>query len=100
MANSLMLSQNYTISQKLQLHTVAPIKTRGKITLLKETKAIRGLYEARGFCDMHADQEFTFIQQEILPTNLNIADADNQYGRSRREYSVYLIKYHSILYPE
>jgi len=69
----------HTISRKIQFHTVAPIKTRGKTTILRETKAIRGLYEARGFnmSDIHADQEFACIQQEILPTNLNIAAADD-----------------------
>jgi hypothetical protein len=44
-----------------------------------ETKAIINLYETRGFkvTRVEGDQEFSCIEADILPTPLNIADADD-----------------------
>eukprot|EP00979_Chaetoceros_neogracilis_P019304 scaffold12144_cov544-Chaetoceros_neogracile.AAC.1 len=39
----------HTISRKIKFRTVAPIKSRHQTVLLKETNAIKNLYETRGF---------------------------------------------------
>jgi hypothetical protein len=69
----------YTISQCIKFRTVAHIPNRSKHTLLKETQAVMRLYEARGFTidRLEADQEFKFITGDVLPIDLNIADADD-----------------------
>lgn len=69
----------HTISRNIKFRTIAPIKTRKKDVLLRETKAIKKLYEARGFkiCDLHVDNELACIREDIRPTNLNVANADD-----------------------
>jgi hypothetical protein len=69
----------HTISRKIKFRTVAPIKSRHQTVLLKETNAIKNLYETRGFkvVDLHVDNEFACIREDIRPTNLNVANADD-----------------------
>jgi hypothetical protein len=44
-----------------------------------ETRAIVGMYKGRGFnvTRLEADQEFKCITNGVLPTILNVADADD-----------------------
>jgi len=68
-----------TISRKIDFRTVATIPSRTKAILFRETKAVTLLYETQGFKipDIHADKEFACITNDMLPTRLNIADADD-----------------------
>ena len=69
----------HTISRKIKFCTIAPIKMRQKDILLKETNAIKNLYETRGFkvCDLHVDNELACLREDISPTNLNVANTDD-----------------------
>jgi hypothetical protein len=68
----------HTISEWIKFRTVAPIKNRSKRTLHLETQVIN-MYEMRGFSvtRVEADREFSCIGNELLPTPLNVADADD-----------------------
>jgi hypothetical protein len=69
----------HTISQWIKFRTVTAIENRSKHTLLNEAQAVINLYETRGFnvTRLEADREFTCITNNVLPINLNIADADD-----------------------
>jgi hypothetical protein len=69
----------HTISQWIKFRTVAPIENRLKKTLLMETLAVVNMYEAGGFnvTRLQAAQEFKCIADDVLPINLNVADADD-----------------------
>jgi hypothetical protein len=68
----------HTILEWIKFRTVTPINKRSARTLLMETRAIVGMYEGRGFnvTRLEADQEFKCITNGILPTILNVANAD------------------------
>ena len=69
----------HTISQFVKFRTVARIINRQKNTLLMELRAIINLYQTRGFniLRIEADREFACITNDLLPTPLNVADADD-----------------------
>jgi hypothetical protein len=69
----------HTISEWIIFRTVAPINNRSKKTLLLETQAVIGMYQARGFtiARVEADREFKCITNDLLPIDLNVADADD-----------------------
>ena len=69
----------HTISEHIKFRTVAPIQNRTKRTLLMETRAILHLYATRGFIisRIEGDREFSCIVNDVLPTALNVADADD-----------------------
>jgi hypothetical protein len=69
----------HTISEWIKFCTVAAIKNRTKNTLLMETQVIINMYEIHGFhvTRVEGDREFSCITQELLPTPINIADADD-----------------------
>jgi hypothetical protein len=69
----------HTISQWIKFRTVTPIENRSKKTLLMEAQAVINMYQARGFniTRLEADQEFSCIVNDVLPIDLNIADADD-----------------------
>jgi hypothetical protein len=69
----------HTISEYIKFRTVASINNRSARTLLMETWAIVGMYEGRGFnvTRLEADQEFKCITNGVLPTILNVANADD-----------------------
>ena len=76
----------HTISEWICFRTVAPIKNRKKKTLANETKAILSFYKTRGF-DMtrvESDREFKCIETLLLPTPLNVADADDHVPQVER----------------
>jgi hypothetical protein len=59
--------------------TVAAINNRSKNTLHMETQVVINMCETRGFTvtRVEGDQEFACIANKILPTPINIADADD-----------------------
>jgi hypothetical protein len=69
----------HTISEFIKFRTVASINNRSAKTLLMETRAIVNMYKSRGFnvTRLEADQEFQCITNDVLPTILNVADADD-----------------------
>jgi hypothetical protein len=76
----------HTISRKLQFRTVTPVPNRKKDTMLKETKRVVNLYEHRGFeiMDIHADNEFECIRDDIRPIELDIVPVDEHVGEVER----------------
>jgi hypothetical protein len=76
----------HTISQHIKFRTVAAINNRQKRTLLMEARAAIHLYEARGFTisRVEADREYACIQNDLLPTPLNVADADDHVAEVER----------------
>jgi Reverse transcriptase (RNA-dependent DNA polymerase)/Zinc knuckle len=69
----------HTISEWIKFRTIAPITNRNKKTLLLETKVIINLYETRGFVisRVEGDHEFACLTNDLLPTPINICDADD-----------------------
>jgi hypothetical protein len=76
----------HTISEWIKFRTVAAIKNRTKATILAETQTVINFYKARGFTitRVEADQEFSCIENELLPTPLNVADADDHVAEVER----------------
>jgi hypothetical protein len=76
----------HTISEWIKFRTVAAINNRTKRTLHQETQAVIRLYEARGFTvsRVEGDREFACIENELLPTPLNVADADDHVAEVER----------------
>jgi hypothetical protein len=52
----------------------------------QETQAVIRLYEARGLTvsRVEGDREFTCIENELLPTSLNVTDADDHVAQVER----------------
>jgi hypothetical protein len=69
----------HTIPQWIKFRTVAPINNRTKRTLLIETQAVLNMYEARAFniTRVEGDREFVCITNDILPIQLNAANAND-----------------------
>ena len=69
----------HTISRKINYRTVSFPLSRSKATILNELKAIYKVYNARGFkiTDIHADNEFQKIQNEVLPVRLHLCGTDD-----------------------
>ena len=69
----------HTISQHIKFRTVAAITNRKKAVLLRESLVVINMHKARGFniTRVEADREFLCIQNELYPTDLNVADADD-----------------------
>jgi hypothetical protein len=76
----------YTITEYIKFHTVANIPNRTANTLRTEIRAVLDLYHARGFLinRIEGDQEFLSIALDLLPTSLNIADADGHVPQAER----------------
>jgi hypothetical protein len=85
----------HTISQWIKFRTVAPINNRTKRTLLMEMQAVLNMYEARGFniTRVEGDPEFVCITNDILPIQLNTADADDHVHKV--EQSIRTVKEHT-----
>jgi hypothetical protein len=64
----------HSISRKIGLHTVAQVPNRSKMTILRETQSVVGIYHARGLAvhDIHADNDFECICTDILPIDMQI----------------------------
>jgi hypothetical protein len=76
----------HTISEWVKFRTVAAINNRSKKTLLTEIRAVINLYQTRGFTisRVEGDQEFNCIMHDLLPTQLNVADADDHVAEVER----------------
>jgi hypothetical protein len=76
----------HTISRKVQFRTVAPVLNRNKATLLRVIKPVLAMYTSRGFniSDLRADMEFECIRNNVLPSRLNVAAANDHVGEVER----------------
>jgi hypothetical protein len=76
----------HTISQKLQFRMVTPVPDQKKETMIKETKKIIELYEQQGFkiMDIHADNEFECIRDDIRPVEMDTVPVDEHVGEVER----------------
>jgi hypothetical protein len=72
----------HTISRGIGFRSVRQVPDRGRAVILRETRAIIKLYQSRGFhvCDIHADNEFECIREEIRPIEMNVVPADSHVG--------------------
>jgi hypothetical protein len=82
----------HTISEWIKFCTVAPINNRSKKILLMETQAVTNMYQTRGFTitRVEADREFKCITNDLLPIDINIANADDHVHEMER--SIRLVK--------
>jgi hypothetical protein len=76
----------HTISEWVKFRTVAAINNRNKRTLHMETQAVINMHETRGFsiARVEGGREFSCITNELLPTPINIADADDHVAEVER----------------
>jgi hypothetical protein len=76
----------HTISRDLQFRTVSPVPDRSRPTIIKEFRAVRDLYAARGFVltSIHGDSEFDCVKHNFPDINFNIVAADGHVGEVER----------------
>lgn len=76
----------HTISRDIGFRTVSHVSDRTKSTILRETQSAIRLYHTRGLkvCDVHADNEFDCIREELWPIALNVVPADSHVGDIER----------------
>jgi hypothetical protein len=76
----------HTISRGIGFRTVAAITDRSAKTILKEITAVIKLYGDRGLIvqDIHADQEFECIRNNVRPVQMNTVTADSHVGEVER----------------
>ncbi len=69
----------HTISRKINYRSVSFPLSRSKATILNELKSIYKLYNSRGFkiTDIHADNEFKKIENDVLPVRLHLCGTDD-----------------------
>jgi Reverse transcriptase (RNA-dependent DNA polymerase) len=74
------------ISRKIQHRVVEPVANRSKSIIIKHINKVFSLYRSRGFTivDLHCDNEFECIRNDILPVNLNVVAADSHVGEVER----------------
>ena len=75
-----------TISRNLRFRTVALLLTRSKSSILKELSLVIQLYRSRGFSipDIHCDNEFACLANDLSPIQLNITTKDDHVGEVER----------------
>jgi hypothetical protein len=76
----------HSISRTIAFRTLSHVTSRGKRTILDEFRRILRLYQPRGFRvrDVHADNEFECIRDDIRPIELDIVPADSHVGEVER----------------
>ena len=76
----------HTISRGIGFRTISPIADRTHKTILKEILLVIKLYTVRGLTirDVHTDNEFECIREELRPINMNIVTADSHVGEVER----------------
>ena len=76
----------HTISRGIGFRTVSAVPNRSKATILREVRTCQNLYEVRGLRvrDIHADNEFECIRENMRPVELNIVPADSHVGEIER----------------
>src|SRR5210317_1268682 len=69
----------HTISRRLGYRTVSFPTSRSKASIMKEIRDVRQIYHSRGFriTDMHTDNEFKAIGNEVLPIRLTCCGVDD-----------------------
>jgi Reverse transcriptase (RNA-dependent DNA polymerase) len=75
-----------TISRKIKFRTISVLQDRNKSSILKELNIVIKFYQSRGFTipDIHCDQEFECLRNDILPIQLNVVPADAHVGDVER----------------
>ena len=75
-----------TVSRNLKFPTVGHVKNRSKRTMVEGINRTRNMYTSRGFIitNIHADPEFHFIRDDMLPSILNLAAAREHVGEVER----------------
>jgi hypothetical protein len=76
----------HTISRDLGFRTVSFVPNREKPTILSELLSAVHTYTSRGFRvrDVHADNEFDCVRDDILPIALDVVPADSHVGEVER----------------
>lgn len=76
----------HTVSRDIQFRTVSHVPDRKHATILQEVLAVIKLYHSRGFRvrDVHVDNEFACIRDDIYPIHLNVVAADSHVGEVER----------------
>lgn len=76
----------HIISRAIGFRTVSRVQDRTKNTILREARAALNLYQARGLtvCDIHADNAFECIREDVRPIMMNIVPADSHVGEVER----------------
>ena len=76
----------HSISEWIKFRTISAISDRSEKTLTSETQTIISFYAARGIniVRVEGDHEFRTIKKGILPTEINIADADDHVAEVER----------------
>lgn len=69
----------HTISRKIVYRTVSFPNTRSKNSIMNEVRSVQQKYHSRGFriVDIHADNEFQKVEQELLPIRLTCCGVDD-----------------------
>ena len=75
-----------TISRKLKFWTVALLPNRKKESIFKELFKVINLYQSTGFTipDIHCDNEFYCLENDLYPIQLNVTPADDHVGEIER----------------
>lgn len=76
----------HTISRGIGFRTIMPVSDRTHKTMLVGINAALNLYRSRGLnvCDIHADNEFDCLREDIRPIAMNIVPADSHVGEVER----------------
>jgi hypothetical protein len=76
----------HSVSRKIGFRTVAQVPNRTRATILREVQSIVRLYQARGFVvqDVHADNEYECIRNDMLPVDMHVVSADSHVGEVER----------------
>ncbi|KAI2498511.1 Reverse transcriptase (RNA-dependent DNA polymerase) [Fragilaria crotonensis] len=66
--------------------TVRQVPDRSKAVILQATRHVVNLYNSRGFnvCDIHADNEFECIREDVRPVEVNAVTMDSHVGEVER----------------
>ena len=76
----------HTISRDLHSRTATPVPNRKSTTILAELQSVIRLYASRGFAvrDVHGDQEFECLRDDLAPIHLETVPADSHVGEVER----------------
>ncbi|KAI2506455.1 Reverse transcriptase (RNA-dependent DNA polymerase) [Fragilaria crotonensis] len=76
----------HTISRGIGFRTVTTVADRTHKTILAEIQTVVHIYSSRGLtvCDIHADNEFDCIRDDVRPIAMNIVTTDSHVGEIER----------------
>ena len=74
------------ISRNIGFRTIAAASDRSYDTILREATDVIDIYESRGLevCDIHADNEFECVRDDLRPIDMNIVLLDSHVGEIER----------------